>query len=90
MKKKNKAVPFNKYLRIIPCKPFFFFENNSVHIKLDNPRYKVPIKTDCRPVLYRSLKKSAMNKVEFVGNKYIPQYAGDFFSKPWYERDMMG
>ena len=31
-----------------------------------------------------------MNKVEFVGNKYIPQYAGDFFSKPWYERDMMG
>ena len=31
-----------------------------------------------------------MNKKEFLGNKYVPKYAGDYFSKPWYERDLMG
>ena len=31
-----------------------------------------------------------MNKTEFFGNKYVPEYAGNFFSKPWYESDLMG
>ena len=30
-----------------------------------------------------------MNKKEFFGNKYVPKYAGDYFSRPWYERDLM-
>ena len=31
-----------------------------------------------------------MNKTEFFGNKYVPEYAGNYFSKPWYESDLMG
>lgn len=31
-----------------------------------------------------------MNNKEFLGNKYVSEYAGNFFSKPWYERDLMG
>ena len=31
-----------------------------------------------------------MNKTEFFGNKYVPEYAGNYFSKPWYKRDLMG
>ena len=31
-----------------------------------------------------------MNKKEFLGNKYVPEYARNYFSKPWYERDLMG
>ena len=30
-----------------------------------------------------------MNKEEFFGNKYVPEYAGYYFSRPWYERDLM-
>ena len=30
-----------------------------------------------------------MNKNEFFGNKYVPEYAGDYFPRPWYERDLM-
>lgn len=30
-----------------------------------------------------------MNKEEFFGNKFVPEYAGDYFSRPWYERDLM-
>ena len=25
-----------------------------------------------------------------LGTKYVPEYAGDYFSKPWYEQDLMG
>ena len=31
-----------------------------------------------------------MEKKEYLGNKYVPEYAGNYFSKPWYERDLMG
>ena len=31
-----------------------------------------------------------MDKKQILGNKYVPEYAGDYFSKPWYERDLMG
>ena len=24
-----------------------------------------------------------------LGNKYAPTYAGDYFSRPWYEKDLM-
>ena len=56
---------------------------------MDNPNYSVPRKTDSRPVLYRSYIKK-MDKKQILGNKYVPEYARDYFSKPWYERDLMG
>ena len=30
-----------------------------------------------------------MNKKKILGNKYVSQCSGDYFSKPWYERDLM-
>ena len=52
--KTHKATRINRYLRKLPCEPFFFFEDNRVFINLDNPAHCVPHKTDSRPVLYRS------------------------------------
>ena len=30
-----------------------------------------------------------MNRKEILRNKYVPQHSGDYFSKPWYKRDLM-
>ena len=30
-----------------------------------------------------------MNKKKILRNKYVPQHSGDYFSKPWYKRDLM-
>ena len=51
---KNKVVSFDQYLKQISCEPSFYFENNCIHVSLDNPKYNVPAKTDSRPVFYRS------------------------------------
>ena len=51
---KNKVVSFDQYLKQISCEPFFYFENNCIHVSLNNPRYDVPVKTDSRHVFYRS------------------------------------
>ena len=52
--KKHKVTPLDKYLKKLPCEPFFYLENNRIIVSLDNPEYFVPHKTDSRPVFYRS------------------------------------
>ena len=51
---KNKVVSFDQYLKQISSEPCFHFENNCIHVSLDNPKYNVPAKTDSRPAFYRS------------------------------------
>ena len=34
--------------------------------------------------------KKMTEKKEFFGSKCLPEYAADYFSKPWCERDLMG
>ena len=48
------VTPLDGYLKELDSEPFFYLENNRVEISLDNPAYKVPQKTDSRPILSRS------------------------------------
>ena len=35
------------------------------------------------------VKQMAGKSNEILGNKDVPKYAGDYFFRPWYERDLM-
>ena len=86
--KENFCISLDQYLIENPAEPFSFCKNPRIVISLDNPRYSVQRKTDFRLISNTSYIKK-MNKKESIGSKYVPQYSGDYFSKPWYERDLM-
>ena len=89
---KNKVVSFDQYLKQISCEPLFYFENNRIHVSSDNPKYKVPVKTDSRPAflqIVRNIEALKTSKRTILENSYVPIFAKDYHKLPWYERDLM-
>ena len=84
----EKVVSFSYYLKQINCDPFFFLSKKTImlEISLDNPdEEQIPVLTDHYYFLVLRKKTQITENQNFFGQKYIPEYARDYYSLPWYE-----